>query len=115
AGEGLVEATLARGGPRADPRCHVLDLRTCPGRARRPIRRRLLLRRWHQTTRSTHDDRALDGPSYRPKRAKSRTSPAREARELGVTPEEVGSSGSPWRLRAAKRSVSKEDPDEASP
>src|SRR5215218_2601575 len=33
---------------------------------------------------------------------------------LDVVPEQVGSSGSPWRLRAAKRLSPKEDPDEAS-
>jgi GNAT superfamily N-acetyltransferase len=33
---------------------------------------------------------------------------------LAVVPEDVGSSGSPWRLRAAKRLSPKEDPDEAS-
>jgi len=34
--------------------------------------------------------------------------------DLGVVPKHVGSSGSPWRLRATTHSVSKEDPDEAS-
>jgi hypothetical protein len=33
---------------------------------------------------------------------------------LVVVPEDVGSSGSPWRLRAAKQLSPKEDPDEAS-
>ena len=37
------------------------------------------------------------------------------ARSLDVVPEHVGSSGSLWRLRAAKRLSPKEDPDEASP
>jgi transcriptional regulator with XRE-family HTH domain len=34
--------------------------------------------------------------------------------ELAVVPEDVGSSGSPWRLRAAKPLSPREDPDEAS-
>jgi hypothetical protein len=34
---------------------------------------------------------------------------------LVVVPEEVGPSGHPWRLRAAKRSVPRRTPDEASP
>jgi hypothetical protein len=33
---------------------------------------------------------------------------------LDVVPKDVGSSGSPWRLRAAKRLSPREDPDEAS-
>src|SRR5215203_2244799 len=33
---------------------------------------------------------------------------------LGVVPKHVGSSGPPWRLRAAKPLSPKEDPDEAS-
>lgn len=36
-------------------------------------------------------------------------------RDLAVVPKQVGSSGSPWRLRAAKRLSPREDPDEAAP
>src|SRR5918996_2798576 len=36
-------------------------------------------------------------------------------RPLAVVPKHVGSSGPPWRLRAAKPLSPREDPDEASP
>ena len=45
---------------------------------------------------------------------RGRQSRRRRPAALGVVPEQVGSSGPPWRLRAGKQLSPKEDPDEAS-